>query len=373
MSGSGTSAVETVAAGRGGLFSDIDPLSTLLTRAKTQPIQPDELTNIITSLIEGAQPFERRGASVDVARKQIEELENSTRFRAPPDVFHWFQPYVAINVCKILGSANRLNLQGRERNAIMACIAATIRRLSRADPNTASGLEVTKVRSIQLKHGLRFDVKAELIRKATILATGYREMLSVNQLGDITIVNYDARHWSDACRKAHLWPSLVVTSPCYLSAIEYWRRHKLEHCWLGLVDPQDLDKTRRGYLGMGQEEPKAEGLTPSVKQIHAELVKQGRTQQAKFLARYFEDSEEWLKEVGVVLQRSHGTAYVVVAGNTTHGMTINTPHAIKEIVARLSGLRCETAMRYRIKNSYMQYTTKTERIKEETVLKVSAA
>jgi hypothetical protein len=372
MVGSGTSAVETVAAGRNGLFSDIDPLSTLLTRAKSQPIQSDELTRIIKSLIEGAEPFEKRGASIEAAQKQIEKLEESTQFRAPPGVFHWFQPYVAINLCKILGSADRLNLHGRARNAAMACIGATIRRLSRADPNTASGLEVTRVRSMQLKHGLRFDVKAELIRKANILAAGYKQMLSA-RLGEITIINYDARRWSDACRQARLWPSLVITSPCYLSAIEYWRRHKLEHCWLGLVNPEDLDRTRRSYLGMGQEEPEVGDLTPSVKKIHAELLHQGRARQAKFLARYFEDSKEWLEEVGAVLQRSQGTAYVVVAGNTTHGIAIDTPGAIREIVRALPGFRCEISKRYRIKNSYMQYTTKTERIKEETVLKIVAA
>jgi site-specific DNA-methyltransferase (cytosine-N4-specific) len=369
MTGSGTVAVEAAAAGKDGLFSDVDPLSCLITRAKSHPVDPEWLKGTVEQINEKARPFSKRGAKPAEALASIKDLEGSTRFRAPPDVLHWFQPYVAVNLSRAFQILADLNLSGEKADAILACMAAVIRRVSRADPATTSGLEVTKVRSRKLGHGLRFDVFAELGRKTKVLSEGYRELLALPSLGTTRVVERDVKQWSDLCAETKLWPDLVVTSPCYISAIEYWRRHKLEYSWLGMVDPETLSRMRGRFLGMGTDEPDLSSLPAYVRELHQTLLKHGEKAHAVVLARYFADSAVWLGQVEKVIRRTGGTAYVVVAGNTNHGLTIDTPRALLEIAAQ-SGLTVSRFMEYGIKNSYMQYRTKTERIKVETILKL---
>lgn len=372
MVGCGTAAVETVVSGRSGLFSDIDPLACLLTRAKSRPIDPDWLIDSVDSIVKKSEPFANPSASRQQARKSIADLEGSTRFRAPPDVFHWFQPYVVINLCRTLYQASEWTQSTRRVEAILGVFAAVIRKISRADPATSSGLEVTKVRKRALRNGLRFDVGYELRRKAKRLSEGFRELQRVPRLGRVRVVQLDVKKWSGLCNSLDIWPDLIVTSPCYMSAIEYWRRHKLEHCWLGLVNPNDLSHLRKRFLGMGNDDSDVNTLPTIVRDMYDRLSMMKRYRDAKSLANYFADSRSWLMEIERVLARSHGTAYIVAGGNTNHGFCLDTPLALQEIASHI-GLIASTFMRYHVKNSYMQYPTNGNRIKAETVLKVVEA
>lgn len=372
MAGCGTVAVETVASGRDGLFTDIDPLSSLITRAKCQPVDPDWLVEVVDLICRKAVPSAERGTGRKEALKEVRELESSTAFRVPPKVFHWFSPYVVVNLCRILRQVDDYAGPSRERDAILATFASVIRRVSRADPSTSSGLEVTRVRLRELKLGLHFDVARELKRKALQLAQGYREMQKTSKLGKAIVVQEDAKNWSSLCQKLGVWPDLVITSPCYMSAIEYWRRHKLEYCLLGLVSPEELPLMKQRFLGMGTEEPEIAELPSYVRYLSSKLARAGKPHGAKALERYFGDTASWLLEVLSVLERTKGTAYVVVAANTNSGVKLNTPLALRRIAERI-GLSVSVFMRYEIKNSYMQYPTKSKRIKTETVLKMELA
>jgi len=83
MAGCGTVAVETTFAGKAGLFSDIDPLACLLTRAKARPVDPDWLVNTVASVLKESKPFAKPGVKRANALKYIHNLEDSTPFRAP--------------------------------------------------------------------------------------------------------------------------------------------------------------------------------------------------------------------------------------------------------------------------------------------------
>ena len=372
MVGSGTVAVEAAAAGKIGIFSDIDPLSCLIARAKSRPVNPNWLDQTVGKVMEKAKPVSKKPAKQSEASASVRELEASTEFRAPPNLRHWFQSHVTINFCRCLGAISDLNLEGEERDAVLAVVAAMIRKVSRADPNTSSGLEVTKFMTRKIKNGLAFDFYREFERKAKLLSDGYRELLAAEHLGDTLVVQRDVKEWTSTCRESGRWPDLVVTSPCYMSAIEYWRRHKLEYCWLGLVAPEKLAEVRSGFLGMGRQEPDLDSLPSYVRDIHKALCDKGRKQGATLLARYFEDSALWLKELDLALSHTDGVAYIVVAGNTSHGVVLDTPRALLEISSSL-GLPASKFKEYGLKNSYMQYQTSTERIKTETIIKVSSS
>ena len=254
---------------------------------------------------------------------------------------------------------------------MLAVVAGAIRRLSRADPNTSSGLEVTKVRLKALENGLTFDVAKEVTKKSNLLAQGYRDIRKTSGRVQIKVKQHDARDWSSLCAKLGKWPDLVITSPCYISAIEYWRRHKLEYSWLGLVPPENLTNVKRTFLGMGYEDPEEDKLTNHAHKLYTKLDRLGKKRDAVILARYFNDSLKWLTEVSTILCRTDGTAYIVLGCNTKQGIIIDTPLVFQEIANDIN-LTTSVFMRYRIKNSYMQYPVKGKRIRVETILKITA-
>lgn len=370
MVGCGTVAVEATIVGKPGFYSDIDPLCCLLTKAKTRTIDPNSLIEKVNEIIEKCNPFARRGSKRATAQKYIKDLEGSTTFRAPPNVFHWFQPYVVINLCRILQCIAEIERSSRLKDALLAIFASTIRRVSRADPQTSSGLEVTRIRRQALNAGLRFDVGAEFGKKATLMAEGYRELRRSPNLGQVTVVEGDARQWSDMCKKLKMWPDLVITSPCYLSAIEYWRRHRLEYCWLGLVDSKDLSKFHHRFLGMSNDDTDLEVLPAYIYHLHSRLNRKGCPQEAKALACYFSDSSSWLREIGKVLEKTRGMAYVVAGCSYSQGQSVDTPLALQEIAKNL-GMSAHIFLLYRIMNYHMQYPTKGKRITSETILKLT--
>jgi hypothetical protein len=369
MVGCGTVAVEAALSGKDGFYSDIDPLCCLLTRAKARPVDPCWLLNTTEEILQSCKRVAKPGVKRGRARAWIRDLESSTSFRAPPNVFHWFKPYVVVNLCRLLLRVAETDATPRKRDALLAIVASVIRRVSRADPATASGLEVTKIRLQALDGGLRFDLPAEIRKKAELLAKGYRDLRAEKNLGDVTVVEGDARKWSTLCAKEGIWPDLVITSPCYMSAIEYWRRHKLEYCWLGLVDSRDLKRFRQKFLGMGNADSDVSTLPSNVRRLHSRFYDLGHKREAAGLARYFNDSSAWLAELASVIERTRGTAYVVVGGNCTRGHQVNTPLALQKIAEDV-GLSCSVFMRYGIINYHMQYPTKSSRIRNETILRV---
>lgn len=369
MAGCGTVAVEVAAGGMSGLFSDVDPLACLLTRTKSTPIDPEWLTTTVEAIISEWKPSARPGLRRPEARQEIEDLEASTLFRAPPNVFHWFLPYVTVNLCRFLKGVDQIDASLQEREALLAIVGSIVRQVSRADPNTASGLEVTKIRKEELASGLQFDVVGKLRSKTKVVSEGYRELLKESTGSRVVVVEGDSREWSKLCEKYHLFPDLVITSPCYMSAIEYWRRHRLEYCWLGLVDPSDLANIRRRFLGMGEEDPDINSLSPYLRRVYWTLRESGFGAQAKNFARYFNDSLSWLREMSSVISESAGRAYVVVGSNMTRGIHVNTPRGLQEM-GRQVGLKSKVVLRYALANYYMQYPTKGDiRIREETVLR----
>ncbi len=372
MVGCGTVPVEAAAAGKNGFYSDIDPLACLLARAKSRAVDPTWLVETTSGLAERAASVQNGEIRKRDAKEAMENLEDSTRFYAPPNAFHWFDHYVIVALCRVLVGLSELRTTERRREALLAVVASAIRRVSRADPQTVSGLEVTRVRLEKLKLGLQFDVAAEIEGRARLLARGYRGLQRAPCIGRVMVVETDVRGYARACKERGMLPDLIVTSPCYLSAIEYWRRHKLEYCWLGLVEPEDLPRMRRRFLGMGTGEADTAGLPRRIRRLHSKLLMRGLTKEATALARYFQDTATWIGQIAEILETTGGTAYIVTGSNTVRGERVNTPEFLKQI-GEEQGLSTNTILRYGITNSHMQYPTKGDnRIKSETVLRLCA-
>ena len=137
MCGSGTVGVEGVAVGKDVLCVDLDPLSCLITRGKTRPVPPSDFRAVGKRIVDCAGELSTEsGFDEEVARAEIEQNLEGTPFVPPYNLFHWFEPYVAVAYSRLLHAADQvLEIESAEmEDAVLLALAAIVRLNSRADP-----------------------------------------------------------------------------------------------------------------------------------------------------------------------------------------------------------------------------------------------
>jgi len=383
MCGSGTVGVEGVAAGKEVLCVDLDPLSCLITRGKTRPVAPDDLRAVGKRVLDRAGKMPSEGAfDEDAARAEVEQNLDGTPFVPPYNLFHWFEPYVAVGYARLLNAADAvLEIEPPTmEDAILTALAAIVRRNSRADPQPVSGLEVTSVRKEQLDEGIDFDVAGSFQQAMERLAEGYRQLLEVDTLGTTTVVEGNANRFSTITAEQDHQPTMVITSPPYCNAIEYTRRHRLECEWLGLFDGDSLNdvrqtriQTSRSFFGsrtVKQDTLEEYSDVPhdGVQEVTDTIAgEEGEERKANLLRKYFHDAYDWMEEIYIALP-DDGLFCMTIGPSTSYGHTIDTPQYLSDI-ATDTGFTIESERRYKLTNNKMQYPTNGETTEFESLLK----
>jgi len=376
MAGSGCVAVEAIAEGRNVVSMDIDPLSCLISRVKSDPMEPEEYNQLIQQWLELTGPLPTANQTKEIDVKNLLQQLETTDYSWPPNIFHWFESHVVASLARLLIALSDFGLCDKSRNFLEATLASIIRRVSRADPQPVSGLEVTKIMKERLAKGITFDVAGELRERSEMLAEGCQHLLSLDSLGTSRVVLGDVRcDWFEYCHKYSFEPELIITSPPYCNAIEYWRRHRLEYFWLGLLSRDEIREKSRKFIGSttslqgdleNLDEPKLKDVCLIVDRIEAK----GRTRKANLLRKYFLDTEKWISSVLSTLS-SNGTAYIIVGPSTSYGVYINTPKFVADII-RLEGYNAKNFLHYSLKNQRMQFPTRNgAKVKTEMVIAVS--
>lgn len=382
LCGSGTTGVEAVASRRDALLVDIDPLSALMSRCKTTAVDPDRL-NVIGReiLLQAEEGFvEEDGLTADEATEEASSLLAGTRYELPYNVKHWFEPHVIHNYARLLAAVGDCLAEAPRppRDAVHTVLAGMVRRISKADPDPVSGLEITKVRRRELAEGVTFDVAAAYKDGLRRLVTGYRDL--GDDIGNSIVVNGDAREFTSYCDEHDVSPELVITSPPYCNAIEYSRRHRLESEWLGLWKNHGPDQrqarieTARRFFGSVRIRQSTLRELPAVphedvQEVTAAIAKDGdgrRIRKANLLRRYFLDAFDWIAEVHDSLQEG-GKFCLIVGPSKSYGHVIDTPAILTDIVLD-EGFELEARSEYRLTNNKMQFPTDGNRINTETLV-----
>lgn len=385
MCGSGTAGLEAVIAGKDAICNDIDPLSALITRGKTNPVDPILLRSTSKNIIEGIGQMPKEGSfDEETAIEKIQSNIDGKDYTIPYNVFHWFEPHVAVGYSRLLTSAHD-ELQGHDSglwDAVHTALAAMVRQISRADPEPVSGLEVTSVRKEELEEGVEFDVIGSFRNVLNRLARGYQELQEAQPLGDITVFESDCRYFSDMVDEVDLSPTMIVTSPPYCNAIEYSRRHRLEYEWLGLFNNEDVDDPRNERIEtsrdfFGSTTPRQDTLRgldevphPEVRELTATIEQDGYERKSNLLRKYFLDAYEWIDEIRNVL-RVGGLFCLIVGPSTSYGQTVNTPKWLKDISVELD-FEVHEEMNYLLKNNKMQFPTDGETTDTESLIVLKA-
>lgn len=235
--GSGTTLVEALAAGRNAVGTDVDPLAAFVAGAKVRRHLLPAVDGATARLGEALTRMSEADLALwgpltqDVPEADFQAAAVELRPWIPdlPRMEHWFRRRVVLQ----LGAIRRLAEASPDASAFtMLCFASIIRNASNADPVPVSGLEVTSHMRAKEEAGRAIDPYALMSGAMKRTSKAVREFAAASGGGGARVSVADARTLTGAVTGR---VDCVVTSPPYLTAVDYYRRHTLEMYWLGLT------------------------------------------------------------------------------------------------------------------------------------------
>lgn len=353
--GSGTTLVEGLLLGHNVIGVDIDPLSTLISKVKTTPIDKNKLEEVCNWLIENLE---------DVEPNFIPECET---------ISHWFTEDAIEKLSRIRTLIDIINDKFGYSKTIedikdflIICMSSIIRRVSNADNQSqktyVSGTkpkepeEVYKLFNSQLKmYKERINLLGDSINK---------ELRSRVICGQN---NYKLDEKID-----FLKADLVVTSPPYIKSVDYVYNQMAELFWVGdlfNMQTQTLQNEKKKlYIGTTRilkkdyneytpfdKKLNIIGLDTSLQDIFKNDEKNGH-KHAFITYKYFCDMELHFKEIYKCMnENSH---YIMIVGDSNvSNVLFKTSDFLIEIAER-NGFKLVNKWGYKIKNHFMGFDRK---------------
>jgi hypothetical protein len=376
--GSGTLLVQARVSGRHSIGTDVDPLAVLISKVKSHRYSIRHLRASCNRVLSRLNCYERSKEELDFLRfTDIGEVEYERLLRTEslwvpsiPNLHHWFRRYVQVDLARIVRAVHQLNASRTHCDFLRACLAGIIRNSSNADPVPVSGLEVTahmrrleeKGRVVDPLRLFRRSVEASLFAAEDFANSTSREIRAGARAAN-------ARELS---RKVKGRVDLILTSPPYNAAVDYYRRHQLEMFWLGLTYTQDARlHLLQEYLGRPKV-PLRDPLVlrqwemPGIVAEWENRISATDPERGRSFRHYVTGMNDFFVAASAVLPA--GRKIVMVVGESQwNGETIPTPELFDALAERR--FRLLETFYYPVKNRYMSYSRRNGAdIREEHVL-----
>jgi DNA modification methylase len=201
--GSGTTLAVAQSLGYKSVGVDLNPIACLISKVRTEPFDPQ---------------------AVQVARRVATHAEDNPEAQNAiiPNVAHWFLPDINSTLQALTKAID--STEERYKNFLKLALSRIIVRVSNQDSDTRYAAVTKKITSADVPR--MFYAAAKSI--ASALEGRHYELASS------TIINSDILALSKEDLPGNV--GLVVTSPPYPNAYEYWLYHKYRMHWLG-YDP----------------------------------------------------------------------------------------------------------------------------------------
>jgi DNA modification methylase len=207
FSGSATTLVEAIAAGHPAIGIDLSPLAILIARVKTTPL----------------------GRSIVPVAQQVAEQSHLVQAPIPdiPRLDHWFKPAVQQALANLIQQISCVE-DSAVQDALKVALSRIIVRVSNQESDTRYAAIEKKITGEQVYR--LFTESSRVIDSA--LAETYNGLFS--RKPDCRLLNRNVLDVKP--REIGQGIGLVITSPPYPNAYEYWLYHKYRMYWLGM-DP----------------------------------------------------------------------------------------------------------------------------------------
>jgi hypothetical protein len=313
MMGSGTIPVLAGAAGHSATGYDLDPLALLIAEVWGRPLDFEAYLLAAESVAEQA----RESEPGEVPSEDAETLEFIER---------WFDEVARGRLAAL---THAIGDQQDELHPALWC--AFSRLIITKDIGASLARDVSHSRPHKVRECTDFDPIANYARSAREVARRHATLSETRpDPADLVFDRVDARELpleDDSI-------DMAMTSPPYLSAIDYLRGHRLSLVWMGytLAELRDL----RGSV-VGAERARHDG------EDHEELIEKtlGKRAPARtrgVLRRYLYDLHAIMNETVRVL-KAGGSATFVIADATLFGISVALGDVIDSL-ARKVGLEC---------------------------------
>jgi len=211
MCGCGTTIVEAYLAGRNSIGNDFNPLACLITKAKSRLISDAEL-NIL-----GKKLFEIK-RYVDSDHRRYEYLKKLPK----RNVSNLFNRDMINELCLIKEGLDEIKHKKAIYELALVALSATIWSI------------------IESNNGI--DIFNNFYKKIRSMINTIKEMrYLIKKEPEVTVICGDARRLQIESKVS----PLIVTSPPYVNALDYYRVHMYNMLWLGM----DFDTFRKHEIG----------------------------------------------------------------------------------------------------------------------------
>lgn len=354
--GSGTTLVEGILAGHNVIGIDIDPLSALISKVKTTPVDIYELNEVCNWL--------------KICIKQKKE----GRFKPECETIeHWFTNDAINKLSLIRALINQIPDEfGRNKkirdiqDLLIICFSAIIRRVSNADNESQKTyVSHTKIKIPEETINLFFN-QIDLFKERISM---FSQKIN-HKLESKIICSSSAEGLVEKLKGRKI--DLAITSPPYIKAIDYIYNQMAELFWIGdlfeLQTQTKQNKKKKQYIGTKHFRKKdfedynpfditigIKALDKNLQDVYVKDKKNGHKH--SFLTfKYFKEMEKHFAEIARYL--SSNTHYIFVIGNSSvSNIFFNTADFLTEIAER-NEFEITNKWGYKIKNRYMRFDRK---------------
>lgn len=348
--GSGTTLVEAIANGNNAFGVDIDPLSCLISKVKSTPLNPKIFLTISDWIMTNKE-----------IRKPIFIPETD-------NLEHWFTDEAIIKLSKLRTLIDEIPMTFKNEpqindyyEAFIIAFSGIIRRVSNADNQS----QKTYVSGTKPKKPAEVFSLFEKQLKAFL--KGYEEFNLVwDGKSKATVLNSDGD--SNFVPLISEKVDLIITSPPYIKSIDYVYNQMVELFWVGDLFSMDTqvkqNEKRKLYTGTTLVPKKAfsdffskkRSLSiPLMDNIIKDVLKDEKNgeKHAFIVYKYFEFMDQHFEYSNMAMNK--GARYVMAVGNSTvSNVKVQTSDILIEI-AKNHGLILESQWSYVIKNHFMGF------------------
>lgn len=323
--GSGTTLLEAHLFDRRTIGIDLNPLATLISKVKTTQLDDNKLRTtikLISDMLQEKEPI-----------KQVYF----------PNINYWFSPKAINELARIKFCIDEIKDESGEdiHDFLRVAFSSIIRKSSYADLRMAKTYKskrvIQKIDKGWVPSPINYFKESMNKNAERIFLTFHNRILSY----DAVALTGDAIESSTLLKQNSVETvDLVITSPPYINAQDYFRSYKLELWWLGLAQPDEIKLLKRRAIGSEnvsnyncKHMPNSE--YPLLKSIVTDVWRKNKSmskEKAYIIWQYFYNMKKVLQEIHGIL-KENGVFCLITGNNTICGVNVPTYKIMVQIAS----------------------------------------
>ncbi|MCF6132743.1 DNA methyltransferase [Flavobacterium wongokense] len=319
FAGCGTTLVEAKIHGRVSIGVDINPVAQLITSVKTNPITPDTLANVYSTIKKVITDYNAEVFSTAVKHDRID---------------YWFFPENRNKIAYLYEAILKMEESQQVKDFFLVALSNVLKNCSKwLQSSTKPQIDPDKIPSEPFA-AFKKQVNSMLKKNDAF----FKELNKLNYLNtDCTIHLEDARKTSIATGSV----SAVITSPPYVTSYEYADLHQLTAYWFDYIS--NLIDYRKNFIGTFYSYGEKLECDSKIAQVIIEQLKEKHLRTAKEMTNYFNDMQKVAVEMHRIL-RTEGRAFIVIGNTTYKNIKIESAEIFGELL-ELSGFTIENVIK----------------------------